>query len=162
MDFLSFANQYALKWRDLNPGVILPSPADQNLHTRHKVPENPSEIWLFMVIQIPSVPSGHHLLTALPFRSLHFPPFSKTHLQHKFTRILTRSLYSHSKISAPCCSRINLEVSRFPHADALGLQTSTTGTTRVRIAGCKGISDINTVFDSQHTHSLARLEQSLV
>lgn len=84
------------------------------------------------------------------------------HPQHRCTRTLTRSLYSHSEISAPRCSRINLEVSRFPHADTLGLQTSTGGTTRVRIAGCKGISDINSVFDSQRTRSLASLEQPVV
>lgn len=135
----------ASKWKELKPDIILPSPADQNLPTRHKVPINPSEIWLF--IQIPSVSPGHHLLPALPFPRLCSSPFSKTHAQHRFTPALTWSLYSHSKVSTPCCSCINLEVSRLPDADALGLQTSTSGTTRAGVAGCKAISGITTVSD---------------
>lgn len=134
----------ALKWKELKPDIILPSPADQNLLNRHKEPINPSEIWL--IIQIPSI------RTPPPSCSSFFPrlcssSFSKTHTQHRFTPALTWSLYSHSKISAPRCSCINLEVSRLPDTDAFGLQTSTTGTTRVGVAGCKATSGITTVSD---------------
>lgn len=106
---------------------------------------NHSEVWLF--IQIPSIPSGHHLLPALPFPRLCSSPFSKTHAQHRFTPALTWALYSHSKISAPCCSGINLEVGRLPDPDTLGLQTSASGTTRAGVAGCKGTSGITPVSD---------------
>lgn len=58
----------------------MPSPADQNLDTRHKVAENPSEVWLFTAVQNPSAPPGNHLIIALQSQSA--PPFLQNTSTH--------------------------------------------------------------------------------